>query len=420
MRPAAFLLALALLAGCTSGDGAGPSAAPTSTAGTPASPGATGSAPGTPSGSATASATASPSPAGLPPKAGPPKLKLVGRFENVTHVAAPPGDPRLFVVEQTGRIRLLKNGKPVKAPFLDISGQVRHRGEQGLLSMAFAPDFATSKRFYVDYNGTDGAVRVAEFTVGADPDRADVSSRRELLRIEKPNENHNGGQLVFDADGMLMISIGDGGGGNDPDNNAQDLGTLLGKILRIDPRPSSGKPYGIPRDNPYVSRPGARGEVWAYGLRNPWRFSLDTNGDLYVGDVGQYVIEELSAVAAARHRGANFGWRVYEGRRKNFKNETPRNVGALIEPVHQFNHEGGRCVITAGVVYRGSVTALRDKFLFGEYCTGALWTIPAGTAPDPAVTTLKLTAPQVSTFGTDGFGEVYVASGNGEVWLITA
>ena len=417
MRPAAAVLAVALLAGCSSGD---PAAGPSGSA----PPATTPAGSGTPGGSATASPPgsppASPSPTGLPPKSGPPKLQLVGRFENVTHVAAPAGDPRLFVVEQTGRIRVLKDGKPARAPFLDISGQVRHRGEQGLLSMAFAPDFATSKKFYVHYNGTDGAVRIAEFTVGSDPDRADVSTRRELLRIAKPNENHNGGQLVFDADGMLMISVGDGGGGNDPDDNAQDLGTLLGKILRIDPRPAGGKPYAVPRDNPYVGRSGARGEIWAYGLRNPWRFSLDTNGDLYVGDVGQYVIEELNAVPAGRHRGANFGWRVYEGRRRNFRNETPRDLGPLIEPVHQFNHDGGRCVITAGVVYRGSVTALRGKFLFGEYCTGDLWTIPAGARPDPAVTTLRFKAPQVSTFGVDGFGEVYVASANGEVWRISA
>ena len=415
MRTAALVLAAALLVGCSSDD---PTAAP-SPGTTPSTTAPTGGATGSPSPSASASAAVTPS--ARPPKSGPPRLELVGRFANVTHVTAPAGDPRLFVVEQGGRIRVLKDGKPLARPFLDISAQVRHRGEQGLLSMAFAPDFATSQRFYVDYNGTDGAVRVAEFQVGADPDRADPATRRELLRIPKPNENHNGGQLVFDDDGMLIVSIGDGGGGNDPSNNAQDLGTLLGKLLRIDPRPSGGRPYGIPADNPFVDKAGARPEVWAYGLRNPWRFSLDpATGDLYVGDVGQYIIEELNAVPAARASGANFGWRVWEGRRRNFRNEQPDRSGPLVEPVHQFNHNGGRCVITSGVVYRGSVTALRDRFLFGEYCTGALWSIPAGTRPDPAVTTLSIKAPQVTTFGVDGFGEVYVASGNGEVWLISA
>ncbi|HWL35479.1 MAG TPA: PQQ-dependent sugar dehydrogenase [Frankiaceae bacterium] len=410
MRTAALVLAAALLAGCSSGD---PSVAPSS---------ATTSAPaGSPSGSGRESPSAPGSPAALPAKSGPPKLELVARFNAPTHVAAPPGDPRLFVVEQGGRIKVVKDGRTLPAPFLDISGQTRHRGEQGLLSMAFAPDFAESGRFYVDHNGRDGAVRVAEYTVGDDPDRADPSSRRELLRIPKPNENHNGGQLAFDDDGMLIVSIGDGGGGNDPSNNAQDLGTLLGKLLRIDPRPSGGRPYGIPRDNPYVSRSGARPEVWAYGLRNPWRFSLDPEtGDLYLGDVGQYVIEELNAVPPARQSGANYGWRVFEGRRRNFGGETPLREGPLVEPVHQFNHNGGRCVITSGVVYRGSVTALRGKFLFGEFCTGALWSIPAGTRADPSVTTLSLKAPQVSSFGVDGLGEVYVVSSGGSVWRISA
>ena len=409
MRPAALILAASLLAGCSPSDPAA-SPSPSVPASSPSSAAASSSAP-----------AATPTPTAKPPRTGPPRLKLVARFDNVTHVAAPPGDPRLFVVEQAGRVRLVKGGKPVARPFLDIASQVRHRGEQGMLSIAFAPDFASSGKFYVDYNGTDGAVRVVEYAVGSDPDRADPGTRRELLRIPKPHENHNGGQLVFDAKGMLIVSIGDGGSGNDPDNNAQDLGSILGKLLRIDPKPAGGKPYGIPPDNPYVSRSGARPEVWAYGLRNPWRFSFDPEtGDLYVGDVGQYAIEELNAVPRAKQAGANYGWRVFEGRRRNFKGETPNTAGALIEPVHQFNHDGGRCVITSGVVYRGSVAALRGKFLFGEYCTGALWSIPAGTAARPEVTTLALSAPQVSTFGVDGFGEVYVASGNGEVWLITA
>ena len=411
MRTAALLLAAALLAGCTSGD---PSVAPSPSA----SPSSSSPAPVTASPSGSAGSAA---PTALPPKAGPPKLVRVGAFAQPTHVAAPSGDPRLFVVEQGGRIKVVKDGKPLPAPFLDISRLTRHRGEQGLLSVAFAPDYATTGRFYVHHNGRDGAVRVAEYTVGDDPDRADPSSRRELLRIPKPSENHNGGQLAFDEDGMLIVSIGDGGGANDPSDNAQDLGTLLGKLLRIDPRPAGGRPYGIPRDNPYASRSGARPEVWAYGLRNPWRFSLDPEtGDLYVSDVGQYVIEELNAVPPARQSGANYGWRVFEGRRRNFRDETPRRVGPLIEPVHQFDHAGGRCVITSGVVYRGSVTALRGKFLFGDFCTGTLWTIPAGTRADPAVTTLPFKAPNVSSFGVDGLGEVYVVSTGGSVWRFSA
>jgi glucose/arabinose dehydrogenase len=414
MRLLAAAVAAVLLAGCSSGD---PAARPTTSA-----PGSTAPSSATPSGPpspATSSSPAAGTPSALPPKSGQPKLERVGVFENPTHVAAPPGDPRLFVVEQTGRIKIIKDGKTLPAPFLDISGITRHRGEQGLLSMAFAPDYASSGLFYVHHNGTDGAVRVAEYR--ATGDRAEPGSRRELLRIEKHAENHNGGQLQFDDDGMLLIATGDGGAGNDPPNNAQNLGVLLGKILRIDPKPSGGKPYGIPRDNPFVGRSGARGEVWAYGLRNPWRFSLDLpSGDFYVGDVGQYVIEELSAVPASRAAGGNFGWRVYEGTRRNFRDQTPNPVGPLIAPVHEFNHEGGRCVITSGVVYRGSVTALRDQFLFGEFCTGTLWSIPAGTADRPPVTTLKIEAPNVTSFGVDGFGEVYLAGAGGSVWKITA
>ena len=406
MRSSPLVLAAALaatvLAGCSSDDPAlGPSPSPSSPA-------------------VTSSVPASPSPSALPTRSGPPKLALVARFDAPVHAASPPGDPRLFVVEQVGRIKIVKNGKVLARPFLDISAQVRHRGEQGLLSVAFAPDFATSKHFYVDYNGTDGAIRVAEFTVGADPDRADPATRRELLRIPKPHENHNGGQLAFDSKGMLVIATGDGGAGNDPDNRAQNLGDLLGKLLRIDPKPSGGRLYGIPADNPFAARSGARPEVWGYGLRNPWRFSFDAEtGDLYVGDVGQYAIEELNAVPPATQPGANYGWRVYEGRRRNFRGETPNSAGTLVEPVHQFNHEGGKCVITGGVVYRGSVAALRGKFLFGEYCTGALWSVPAGTRANPSVTTLALKAAQVTSFGVDAAGEVYVISGNGEVWRIS-
>jgi glucose/arabinose dehydrogenase len=412
MRTAALVLAAALVAGCTSGD---PSVAPSPP---PASSTAAPSATGTPSSSPSAPAP----PTALPPRSGPPRLELVARFDAPTHVAAPPGDPRLFVVEQGGRVKVVKDGRVLPAPFLDISALTRYGGEQGLLSMAFAPDFASSGRFYVDHNGKDGAVRVAEYTVGPDPDRADPSTRRELLRIPKPNSNHNGGQLAFDKDGMLVVSIGDGGGSNDPSDNAQDVGTLLGKLLRIDPRRRSpGREYAIPPDNPYTNGRGERPEVWAYGLRNPWRFSFDAEtGDLYVGDVGQYAIEELNAVPPAWQNGANYGWRVFEGRRRNFPGQTPNRVGRLVEPVHQFNHDGGRCVITSGVVYRGSVTALRGKFLFGEYCTGALWSIPAGTRPDPRVTALALKAPQVSSFGVDGLGEVYVASSGGSVWRISA
>ena len=409
MRSLPLVVAAAvLLAGCTA-DPPSPSASPS--AGSPSAPASSGS------------ASASPSPTGLPrppAKSGRPRLRLVARFDSPVHVAAPPEDPRLFVVEQAGRVRVVKAGRTLATPFLDITSVVRHGGEQGLLSIAFPPDYADSGLFYVHHNGTDGAVRVAEYRVSRDPDRADPRSRRELLRIPKKSSNHNGGQLAFDPEGMLLVAVGDGGGGNDPDDNAQDLGTLLGKVLRIDPRPSGGRPYGIPPGNPYVDTSGARPEVWAYGLRNPWRFSLDPEtGDFWLADVGQYAVEEVNVVPPARQAGANYGWRVFEGRRRNFRAESPRGPGTVVTPVHVFNHADGRCAVTGGVVYRGSVTALRGRYLFGDFCTGNLWSLPAGTGGGEA-TRLPFSAPQVTSFGVDAVGEVYVVSGGGALWAVTA
>ena len=353
---------------------------------------------------------------------GAPRLEKVAFFQGAVHLTAPPNDPRLFVVELPGRVRVVRDGQLKKEPFLDIVDLVSLGGEQGLLSVAFAPDYAQSGRFYVDYTDKKGDVRIVEYRVsGADPDRADESTRRELLLIPKPAANHNGGLVLFDPTGRLLIGIGDGGGGGDPGNDAQNLDSLLGKVLRIDPLPSGGQPYGIPPDNPFVGRPGARGEVWQFGLRNPWRFSFDPdNGDFYLGDVGQNRVEEVNAVPPARQPGANYGWRVFEGRSRYASGEEPVEPQRLVTPVHVYNHSGGRCAVTAGVVYRGSVAALRGKFLFGDYCSGELWSFPAGTAGGRSVTKLALNGGHVSSFGVDAAGEVYVLSQDGEVWRITA
>jgi glucose/arabinose dehydrogenase len=351
--------------------------------------------------------------------AGPPRLALVARFAAPTYVTAPPGDPRLFVVEQAGRIRVVKDGRTLPAPYLDIAASVGSGGERGLLSMAFAPDYASTGRFYVDYTDTDGETRVIEYTVSSsDPDRADLGSRRELLKVAQPFANHNGGLLLFDPSGRLLIGLGDGGSHGDPDNRAQNLGDLLGKVLRIDPRPSGGRPYGIPPDNPYVNRSGVRPEIWAYGLRNPWRFSFDA-GVLYLADVGQNEFEEVNAVPPSAQSGANYGWRVFEGRSRY----TPGSLagpGRQVVPVHTYDHGGGRCSVTGGVVYRGSVRALRGRYLFGDYCSGDLWSFAAGTRDRPGVSRLPFGGGHPVSFGVDAAGEVYLASADGEVWKITA
>jgi glucose/arabinose dehydrogenase len=286
--------------------------------------------------------------------------------------------------------------------------------------MAFAPDYTRSGLFYVDYTDLAGDTRVVEYRVSArDPDRADRGSRRELLHIAQPYPNHNGGLLLFDPSGRLLVGMGDGGGAGDPGNRAQNLGELLGKVLRIDPRPSGGKPYGIPPDNPFVGRTGARPEVWAYGLRNPWRFAFDAaSGDLYLADVGQDAIEEVNVVPPGRQPGANYGWRVYEGRGVYAGGALTDGKSRLVLPVYTYSHTAGRCSVTGGVVYRGRLAALRGTYLFGDYCTGEIWAFRAGRGDRPAVERLPFSGGQLASFGVDSAGEAYVVSTGGEVWRI--
>ena len=295
--PAAGALA-ALVLGCGGSDGGSAArATPTATTQAPAEP--------------TATATPAQRRRGV-------RLVRVGNFDEPVFVTAPRGDRRVqFVVEQGGRIMVVRNGRKLSAPFLDISGQVTSGGEQGLLSMAFAPDYASSGRFYVYFTDNGGDQRVVEYR-RASADRADAGSARLVLQMADPESNHNGGLLLFGPGGHLYIGTGDGGGAGDRHGsrgNAQNLGSLLGKILRIDPRPSGGRPYSVPGSNPFVGRSGARGEIYAYGLRNPWRFSFDRRTrDLSIGDVGQGDVEEIDFVRSGR--GKNFGWRPFEGRRR--------------------------------------------------------------------------------------------------------
>jgi hypothetical protein len=341
-------------------------------------------------------------------------LHRIGTFREPVYVTSPPGDRRrVFVVERAGRIRVLVGGKLRKRPFLDIRGKVSSGGERGLLSLAFAPDYRTSGRFYVDYTDTRGDSRIVEYR-RASAERADPRSARQLIFQRQPEPNHNGGMLLFGPDRKLYIGFGDGGGGGDQHGsrgNAQDLGTLLGKILRIDPLPSGGRPYGIPADNPFAGRGRARGEIWAYGLRNPWRFWFAPGGAMVVGDVGQEAIEELDIV---RQPGANLGWRVFEGGSHYTSGESA--PGAL-PPVLQRFHSAGNCSITAGLVIRDrAVRTLRGRYVFGDYCTGVIESGRVSGGRLRGVRRTGLTVSALSSFGQDGRGRAYAISLAGPVY----
>jgi glucose/arabinose dehydrogenase len=322
------------------------------------------------------------------------------------------GSGRLFVVEQAGTIRLLRDGRLLPEPYLDIRDRVAAGGERGLLGLAFAPSFAEDGRFYVDYTDRDGNTVVAELRA-LDPtaDRADPGSERVLLRIRQPFANHNGGALAVGPDGLLWIATGDGGSGGDPQGNGQRLDTLLGKLLRIDPRPAGGAPYGIPADNPFAGRSGARGEIWAYGLRNPWRFSFDRGtGDLWVADVGQGSIEEVNRWPAGSPTGPNFGWNTMEGTACYAPAEGCPTDG-LVLPVAEYGHDRG-CSVTGGYVYRGTgVPGLAGTYLYGDFCSGTISGLAAetaGTGSGGAARVLLESGVALASFGEDEAGELYV------------
>jgi glucose/arabinose dehydrogenase len=350
------------------------------------------------------------------------RLVPVGTFAAPVWVTAPPGDTRrLFVVEQAGRIMVVRSGRKLAQPFLDLRSQVLAGGEQGLFSIAFAPDYARSGLFYVAYTSRDGSQNVVEGR-RATADRADPSSARLVLKMADTEPNHNGGSLVFGPDGLLYIGTGDGGGANDqhgPRGNAQSLGSLLGKILRIDPRRRGSRPYSVPASNPFAGRADARGEIYSYGLRNPWRFSFDRlTGDLSIGDVGQDLVEEVDFVGRGRGRGANFGWRPFEGRRRNFDEPAPGAIG----PVLQHTHAEGWCSVTGGYVVRDrGVPALYGRYVYGDYCDGRIRvaTLAAGRrARDRALGLPRIEG--LSSFGEDASGRVYATSLAGPVYRLAA
>ena len=326
-----------------------------------------------------------------------------GFVRPVTIANAGDGSNRLFVLEKKGIIRMVRNGVVAATPFLDISDLVKSTGsEQGLLGIAFPPGFAASHVFYLDYTSRTGVGNtvIARFNISSDPDRAEPVSRKEILHITQPYANHNGGQLAFGPDGYLYIGTGDGGSGGDPHGNGQNAKSLLGKILRIDVRPGTA-PYAIPAGNPFGN------EVWATGLRNPWRFSFDREtGDLYVADVGQNKVEEIDFQRAGAGAGANYGWNVMEGSRCFAKIGCNRT--GLTMPVAEYFHGKGDCSVTGGYVYRGSDAALRGTYLFGDFCSGRIWGLRRNGAKWET-RLLKETTLSISSFGEDESGELYLA-----------
>ncbi len=332
------------------------------------------------------------------------------------YVTAPPGDPRLFVVEQDGRIRIFggPSGNPFGGEtFLDLSGRVSGGNEQGLLGLAFHPDYSSNGRFFVNYTDLAGTTRVERFQVGSDPNVADPSSGEPILSINQPFANHNGGHLVFGSDGMLYVGSGDGGSGGDPRGHGQNHTSLLGTILRLDV--DGGTPYGVPPDNPFAGGPG--GEVWAFGLRNPWRFSFDRVDEmLYVGDVGQGEWEEVNAVPS-HLAGVNYGWNVLEGE-ECFRSSSCDRSG-LTGPALVYGHGDG-CSVTGGVVYRGDdVASLRGRYLYADFCSGWVrsFRLDGGEAVDPLQLPLGDLG-QITSFGEDSRSEVYIVSRSGTVYRI--
>ena len=342
-------------------------------------------------------------------------LVRIGTFASPIYVAAPPGDgARVFVVERAGRIMVVRGGRKLRTPFLDIRGRVSGGGERGLLSMAFAPDYSTSGRFYACYTDNSGDVRVVQFQRSANPDRALRGSARNVIKIEHSQfNNHNGGQIEFGPDGDLYIGVGDGGSEGDPAGTGQNLGTLLGKILRIDPHPGGG--YGIPSGHPF-SGPGRRAEIYAYGLRNPWRFSFDlATGALAIGDVGQDRFEEIDYEPRGAAAGRNFGWSHFEGNRRFKRGSTPNYA----PPVLVRSHAAGFCAIIGGYAVRDPASSLRGRYVYGDLCNSRLYSVRLHTAEASGNRPLPVRVGNMVSFGEDARARVYAVSASGPVYRLT-
>ena len=341
--------------------------------------------------------------------------ELTNELSSPTDIASTgnPDDNRLFVVERSGLVQIFENSSLMATPFLDISSQVINKGEQGLLSLAFHPDYETNGLLYVNavVSGAAGPrTAVIEFKVSSDANRVDPNSQREVITYSQPFENHNGGDLVFDSKGYLYIASGDGGSRGDPNNNAQNTATLLGGILKIDPRNSDTGPYRTPSDNPFVNDPQARDELWAYGLRNPWRISIDSNTELlYIADVGQNSFEEINRVALDAG-GANFGWRCYEAASTFDSTSCETDLNHTV-PYLAYEHEGEDCTgsITGGEVYRGDAYPnLQGYYVFADFCTKRIYT--ASTTGTPAFEAVGTSLAGITSFGIDNNRELYAVT----------
>jgi glucose/arabinose dehydrogenase len=331
---------------------------------------------------------------------------------SITHA----GDHRLFITLQVGQVVIHDGTRVLPTPFLDIRALVQAGGERGLLSVAFHPDYAQNGFFFVNYTDTRGDTVVARYRVSAtDPNRADPNSARQILFIDQPYPNHNGGQLQFGPDGYLYIGMGDGGASGDPDNRAQNRAVLLGKMLRIDV--DSGNPYAIPPSNPFANG-GALPEIWALGLRNPWRFTFDrATGDLWIADVGQGQWEEVNFQPASSIGGENYGWDVLEGTHCFGAVGCTRT--GMVDPVIEYNHVDRACSVTGGYVYRGARSPrLHGLYFYGDYCNGKIWAARRNASGAWVSQQLADTEYLVSTFGEDANGEMYVADHEGAVYRI--
>jgi len=370
---------------------------------------------------------------GSPPGSDPadPPAELAVRLKEVARgldaplfLTSPPGDPaRAFVVEQGGRIRIIRNDALLPTPFLDISSRIASGGERGLLGLAFHPQYASNGRFVVYYTNTAGDIRIASYKVSANPEVADPASEQILLAVSHPSfSNHNGGMVTFGPDGRLYAGIGDGGSGGDPNGNGQNRNTLLAKLVRLDVN-AAGQ-ASVPSDNPFVGQSGMRPEIWSYGLRNPWRFSFDRlTGDLYIGDVGQNAREEIDVSRGPSNmgRGLDFGWNIMEGT-SCFSPSSGCNRTGLTLPVLDYGHGDG-CSVTGGYVYRGSlVPALRGMYFYGDYCSGWVrsFVLSGGQVAQRLDWAALRPGGQITSFGEDAAGELYIIVASGSVFRIEA
>jgi len=334
-------------------------------------------------------------------------LEVAVGFERPVDIQnAGDGSGRLFVLEQPGRIRIVQDGLLLEPPFLNIVERVNDNGnERGLLGLAFHPGYEQNGFFYVNYTGEGGNTVIARYQVSGNPGVADPDSEKQLLNLEQPFPNHNGGVTVFGPDGYLYLGLGDGGSAGDPFGNGQSLESLLGKVLRIDV--DHGDPYAIPPGNPFGN------EIWAYGLRNPWRMSFDSqNGDLWIGDVGQGAWEEIDYLPAGSPGGANFGWNIMEGSHPYSGEPRPE----FFPPVAEYSHSEG-CSVTGGLVYRGGMPEWQGIYLYGDYCSGMIWgAIKSGGGWQSQQ--LFATASRISSFGVDESNELYLADLRGSIYQL--